>query len=81
MQRYIDARYIINRITEERRKWGDDYDVEQVLGDIEDAQTIEVVLCKDCKHRYGKACDFADFWLKDDDYCSRGERRENGRCN
>lgn len=77
MQRYIDARYIINRITEERRKWGDDYDVEQVLGDIEDAPTIEVVRCKDCKHRYGKACDFADFWLKDDDYCSRGERRED----
>lgn len=35
----------------------------------------EVVRCKDCKHRYGKACDFADFWLKDDDYCSRAERR------
>lgn len=39
--RLIDARYIINRITEERRRWGDDYDVEQVLGDIEDAPTID----------------------------------------
>lgn len=51
MPRYIDVGYIINRITEERRRWGDDYDVEQVLGDIEDAPTIEavhVVRCKDC---------------------------------
>ena len=37
---------------------------------------LDIVRCKDCKHRYGKACDFADFWIKDDDYCSRGERKE-----
>lgn len=73
MQRYIDARYIINRITEERRKWGDDYDVEQVLGDIEDAQTIEVVLCKDCLFRRDDHCDNVDYWIGDDDFCSRGE--------
>ena len=39
----IDAGYIINRIIEGRRRWGDEYDVEQVLGDIEDAPTIEEI--------------------------------------
>lgn len=50
---------------------------EVVIKKLPSAQS-EVVRCKDCKHRYGKACDFADFWLKDDDYCSRGERKEDG---
>ena len=49
---------------------------EEILEALPSAQPeLEIVRCKDCKHRYGKACDFADFWLKDDDYCSRGERK------
>ena len=73
----IDARYITNRITEERRRWGDDYDVEQVLGDIEDAPTIdavEVVRCKDCIFRAD--CEYDGSRFGDDDFCSRGERKE-----
>ena len=37
---------------------------------------VEVVRCKDCKHRYSDSwCEYVD----DDDnfYCSRGERKEN----
>ncbi len=88
----IDARYIINRITEERRRWGDDYDVEQVLGDIEDAPTIdavEVVRCKDCKNwntvfdrdkaEYGLCRNFTQLEAKrKDDFCSRAERKDDG---
>ena len=29
----------MSRIESERRQWGDDYDVEQILGDIEDTPT------------------------------------------
>ena len=42
-----------------------------------------LVRCKDCKYRYlsgvGKqyyVCDFLDAELKDNDYCSYGERKE-----
>lgn len=34
----------------------------------------DLVLCKNCLHRFGNACDYANFWLKDDDFCSKGER-------
>ena len=42
----------------------------------------ELVLCKDCKHRYtftcGKSCceKYFTFPAKDNDFCSYGERRE-----
>ena len=45
---------------------------------IEDAPTVdavEVVRCKDCKHRYSDSwCEYVD----DDDnfYCARGERKD-----
>lgn len=35
----------------------------------------EVVRCKDCKYFYSEAC---EIWEVDDnDYCSRGERKES----
>lgn len=81
--RLIDAGYIINRITEERRRWGDDYDVEQVLGDIEDAPTIDaipVVRCRNCEH--AEVYNYLDMWCNKFDramaykwFCSFGERR------
>ena len=46
------------------------------------ADFVEVVRCKDCKHRkngiQGYYCDLTDFLIKDDDFCSYGERRDNG---
>lgn len=48
--------------------------------EIDDAPTIdavEVVRCKDCRHRDLFSCPLADNdFQKDDDYCSWGERRE-----
>lgn len=54
---------------------------------IENAPTVdavEVVRCKDCIHRKEKACfnPCAGMWvgveLKDSDFCSYGERKDNG---
>ena len=65
-----------------RACWVDDMRIE-----VEDAPTVEVVHCKDCKHRYnGKDCThpllLSYSWgairkVKDDDFCSYGERRTN----
>ena len=50
---------------------------------IADAPSIDIVRCKECKHNYNTAinhgkmqprCDFTDYKLTEDDYCSRGER-------
>ena len=46
------------------------------LKKYEDSGAVEVVRCKDCKHRYSDSwCEYAD----DDDnfYCARGERKDN----
>lgn len=40
---------------------------------IAEQPTIEVVLCKDCLFRRDDHCDNVDYWIKDDDVCSRGE--------
>ena len=39
------------------------------------ADYVEVVRCKDCKHHYEND-DFICIGVKDDDFCSYGERRE-----
>ena len=54
------------------------YDTNAVLDSIDSQPTVdavEVVRCKDCKHRYSDSwCEYVD----DDDnfYCARGERRD-----
>ena len=46
------------------------------------ADVVEVVRCKECKYRHQTTCPFlianAYRTSSDDDYCSRGERREDG---
>ena len=39
MSDLISRSTLMSRIESERRQWGDDYDVEQILGDIEDTPT------------------------------------------
>ena len=50
---------------------------------LNDAPSIDIVRCKECKHNYNTAinhgkmqprCDFTDYKLTEDDYRSRGER-------
>lgn len=36
----------------------------------------EIVRCKDCVFRRDDHCDYVDFWLQDDYFCSRGERKD-----
>ena len=45
------------------------------IADAPTVDAVEVVRCKDCKHRYSDSwCEYVD----DDDnfYCARGERKE-----
>lgn len=35
----ISRSALMSRIESERRQWGEDYDIEQILGDIEDTPT------------------------------------------
>jgi hypothetical protein len=46
------------------------------------ADVRPVVLCRDCKHRFitpnGWHCPYAEWGIEDDDFCSCGEKREEG---
>ena len=52
------------------------------LADLEDADSVEVVRCKDCKHRGGNLCPMETvelypwFGSKNDAFCSYGERKD-----
>ena len=52
MAEFISKAAIVAHIEEQSREWGEEYDAEQILGDIEDfpvADVVEVVRCKDCR--------------------------------
>ena len=57
------------------------------LKQYEDSGAVEVVRCKDCKHRdpEDKRCDCGcwhnPFTTNDNDFCSYGERKNNGNEN
>ena len=59
----------------------------QIVTELPTIDAVEVIRCKDCKHRYnGKDCThpllLSYSWgairnVKDDDFCSYGERKDN----
>lgn len=78
-----DAIYAITAKTGLDRLYIDD--VIDAIDDMDWADAVEVIRCKDCKHRYnGKDCShpllLSYSWgairhVKDNDFCSYGERR------
>lgn len=66
------------------RRWGEDYDANQVLGDIEDFPATEVelvVLCKDCC-KYDTETQCCKFWPDEgyrhpDHFCAEGKWRDD----
>ena len=88
MSRYIDADVLYNSVKDNvGAYWSEGEEVkEECLNEIDNAPTadvVEVVRCKDCKswiaddigRRY---CELIDCWTGDSDYCSRGERKDDG---
>ena len=89
-QRLVDANVFIRDLTAMKSVY-DAIALDGMIKALKEAPTVdavEVVRCKDCKHRYnGKDCTHPLFlsysWgairkVKDDDFCSYGERRTNG---
>lgn len=70
MQRYIDKDELIKRM---QRKKSLDWFIE--LCDMEEADVVEVVRCRDCKFRHTATC-FAKHETADDDYCSNCARMD-----
>ncbi len=53
--------------------------IEEAFANIPAVDAVEVVRCRDCMKadQYGH-CEMQNFWGTRDDYCSRGQRREDG---
>ena len=77
MDKYIDAEWLKQNFN--TVFWS------QITKTIDSAPSIDIVFCKECKHRYNDGwieprwtCDYLkDMRLKDDDFCSYGERKES----
>ena len=89
MSRYIDADNLHNAKFQNTDGYGENvaYRVgwNEAIEAIEENEptAIDIVRCKECKHNYNTAinhgkmqprCDFTDWKLSENDYCSRGER-------
>ena len=75
MDKYIDAEWLKQNFN--TVFWS------QITKTIDSAPSIDIVFCKECKHRYDDGwleprwtCDYLkDMRLKDDDFCSYGKRK------
>lgn len=38
---------------------------------------VQVIRCKDCKHRDGSACEYSAVWVRPNGFCHWGERKDN----
>jgi hypothetical protein len=86
-KRLIDANEALERIKElpdlqHFAEWYVDYDgVCNVLKNAPTVDAVEVIRCKDCASGKGakhKVCPlYRDGLMKDDDFCSVGERKDN----
>ena len=84
MPRYIDAETFWKKLTSKcEEDWVDLMVVCELLEEMETADIVEVVWCKDCKHyiKHDKRCGILNHGMKEVDFCSYGERREDGESN
>lgn len=82
--RLIDADALINTLNEEKIKFN--ADINYIILNAPTVEAEHVVRCKDCKHNWVTSynhgvqdeprCKFTNYKFGLDDYCSRGERRE-----
>ena len=85
MSRYIDADKLIDDINREIGEYlGKNVAVlvRDVINEQPTADVVEIVRCKDCKHRDENCridsdtyCDITRGYMADDDWCSYGKRR------
>ena len=78
--RLIDADALMDKITSETIFIKDGLWVSKIIAD---APTVEIVRCKDCRHKYEEGdcthyywCRINDRPIDDTDFCSWAERRE-----
>ncbi len=64
MIEYIDKAKLMAHIESESRLWGEEYDAEQILGDIEDFPAADVVDGETYRTVLEKMNEFADKLLK-----------------
>lgn len=70
--RLIDAQGLMVQIPYE------ELNAKMVIANAPTVDAVEVVRCKDCKKRNAILwCERSHLAVEDDDFCSRGERRED----
>ena len=95
MAEFVDKAKLMSRIESELMRWSEsEYNALQILGDIEDfptADVVEVVRCKNCKRchehrtkrnkqlmRFCMRMDGNEYQVNANDFCSFGTPKERG---
>lgn len=72
----------MHRQKETTEQWSMRIAIENYVDDMPTVDAVEVVRCKDCIHRMEDGmCEYKDYRVAvqdDNDFCSWGERREDG---
>lgn len=70
----------VNMTGERQGLWVRFRAIEKAVAEIPVIDAVEVVRCKDCKHYGATDCQIQEsfYGIKDFDFCSYGERREDG---
>ena len=83
MADYIDRQKAIEAVTDLTNIFVNNLPVMVYVTDVQDAiysvpaeDVVEVVRCKDCKWSHPYQCAFVRTYIRKDDYCSRGERKD-----
>lgn len=77
MPEYIDKTALLSRIESQAREWSEEYDAQQILGDIEDFPTADVapvihahwIICSDGYYPYCSNCKKEPSGREMTDYC------------
>ena len=81
MSRYIDADALHDAL-KVKQKWvvrcgdkhNEGYTYDQVHFAIDDAPSIDIVRCKECKYYKDEWCYWRDVEIRADDFCSYGQK-------
>lgn len=78
MSRYIDTKWLEDNAKEYSLGYYESDEWATPLSALDDAPSIDIVRCKECKHIYTMDCAFYEVGdnVKPDDFCSYGEVSE-----
>ena len=76
MSRYIDTKWLEDNAKEYSLGYYEEDEWATPLSALDDAPSIDICFCRECKHYKDEWCYWRDVEIRADDFCSYGSRSE-----